>query len=212
MSIDSVTSTSSSSLAAEAGVAALSPETLLAYCSSRLSTIDSTIEQYFAQQQANNKRMQDINNVLRTLSTLPGIKVDVLKAEEPHRTDHANLANDLAEVYRTTGDPDLRKEIEGKFTTLTGQKLSDFRNADGTFRKLTAADINTTNMQDFEGAAWTAQVDTVKNLQSSISKGSELNMIQLQALVSQRQLAIQLTTQMMQTMHESSKQVLGNVR
>lgn len=41
--------------------------------------------------------------------------------------------------------------------------------------------------------------------QSTVSRGSELSMIQLQSVVSQRQMAVQQTTQMMNQLNESLK-------
>ena len=45
---------------------------------------------------------------------------------------------------------------------------------------------------------------------SGIGTGAELNMIQLQSLVSQRQLAVQLTQQMMEQMNQTTKDVMKN--
>ena len=43
-----------------------------------------------------------------------------------------------------------------------------------------------------------------------IGTGAELNMIQLQSLMSQRQLAVQLTQQMMEQMDQTTKGVMKN--
>jgi len=43
------------------------------------------------------------------------------------------------------------------------------------------------------------------------SDSAELNMFRLQSLVSQRQLAVQLTTRLLQTMHDSAKRIIGNI-
>ena len=44
-----------------------------------------------------------------------------------------------------------------------------------------------------------------------LSRGAELYMIELQSLVSQRQLAVQLTTRLLQMLNEMSKQIIGNL-
>ena len=56
-----------------------------------------------------------------------------------------------------------------------------------------------------------AQIEAIKNDQSNMTKAGEMNMIQLQSLVSQRQLAVQMTTQLMQTANDTLKQVVGNL-
>lgn len=43
-------------------------------------------------------------------------------------------------------------------------------------------------------------------------QGANLDMIQLQSVVSQRQAALQIATNLMQATHESSRQILGNIR
>lgn len=43
-------------------------------------------------------------------------------------------------------------------------------------------------------------------------QGGNLEMVQLQSLVSQRQVALQIATNLMQATHESSRQILGNIR
>jgi hypothetical protein len=49
-------------------------------------------------------------------------------------------------------------------------------------------------------------------LRDGLTKDSELSMIQLQSVVSQRQLAVQMTTELMSAMNESTKEVAGNIR
>jgi hypothetical protein len=44
-----------------------------------------------------------------------------------------------------------------------------------------------------------------------LSRVAELYMIELQSLVSQRQLAVQLTTRLLQMLNEMSKQIIGNL-
>lgn len=43
-----------------------------------------------------------------------------------------------------------------------------------------------------------------------IGTGAELNMVQLQSLVSQRQLTVQLTTEMLEQMNQTTKDVIKN--
>jgi hypothetical protein len=43
-----------------------------------------------------------------------------------------------------------------------------------------------------------------------LSRGAELYMLRVQSLVSQRQLSVQLTTQLLQRLNEMSKKIIGN--
>jgi hypothetical protein len=53
--------------------------------------------------------------------------------------------------------------------------------------------------------------DWLNFIQEALSKSAELNMIQLQSLVSQRQQAVQITTNLIAALADSYKQVIGNV-
>lgn len=54
-------------------------------------------------------------------------------------------------------------------------------------------------------------VGTLKNEQSDLTGGAELNMINLQAIMSQRQTAIQLTTNLVQSLGDSSNKIAANI-
>ncbi len=45
-----------------------------------------------------------------------------------------------------------------------------------------------------------------------VGGGGELNMIQIQSLLSQRALAVSITTGMMQAMNDSQKGIIGNIK
>ncbi len=192
------------------------PETLLLYCSSRLETLDSTIKEFFAKQEKTNKSMQDANRVMQILSAIGEINVGALMdpaSNDVHKKAHANIANDLLQVYTTTDSPDLKAEIAARFKDVTGNEVGAYVGATGEPLPVVFTDINKTGtMPTVTPAMWQAKVDATKSVTTNLSKGSELNMIQLQSLVSQRQLAIQLTTQMMQAAHEAKKQVVSNIR
>jgi hypothetical protein len=52
---------------------------------------------------------------------------------------------------------------------------------------------------------------TLKTEQSDLNGGAELNMINLQAIMSQRQTAIQLTTNLVQALGDSSNKIAANI-
>lgn len=200
---------------AEAGTAALTPETLLLYCSSRMSSIEQNIQQYFAEQQRTNKDAAELGAVLAqarfNLAQSPADLNGV--GHEGDRAAVAARGNDLAALYGTLTNPDAKAACAAEFLSLTGININQ---AIASGKPLTEGDIQqsvtmgaikpTTDVQVQE------RLGSIKDKQSALSKNGELNMIQLQALVSQRQLAVQLTTQLMQTLHESSKGVIGNIR
>jgi len=198
---------------------ALSPEGLLMYCSSRLEALDTNIKQYFAEQQRRNLGIRDSSKLVEILQSgtwVNGQWGTVEWGEDPnnragHAQNHANKANEILALWRSTESPEVKAACEAAFRQVSGRDLKDF-SAEG--RTISGAEVLAAagNIKAVTKEERAAQVEAIKNEQSNMSKAAEMNMIQLQSLVSQRQLAIQLTTQMMQTMHESSKQVLGNIR
>lgn len=52
---------------------------------------------------------------------------------------------------------------------------------------------------------------SIAELERAISRGAELDMVQLQTLVSQRQQAISLTENLLSRIHESSQAVVNNI-
>jgi hypothetical protein len=191
----------------------LSPEGLLAYCSARLTSIDTTIKQYFAEQQARNKSMMDASKLLSILNKYSGIgKGDVIAAEENFRKGHVHDANALAKLYRETDDPQLKAQIADAFKAISGREIGAYLDKPYTEGDLHAVIGEGKHFkEEVTSEAWSKRAENVKEVQSGLSKAAEMNMIQLQALVSQRQLAVQLTTQLMQNYNDGLKQIAGNV-
>lgn len=185
-----------------------SPESLLYYCSSRLGAIDQQIDRYFKDQQAKNrasKELADVQGVMGAASyQLAG--TDPLFDEAVHAYD----ANELLKIYRSAQTPEGKAAAATAFEIRSGMNVSQYANGG----EVTPADIFEASgaIKAKDASQWGQVIESFKNKSSELSKSAELNMIQLQSLVSQRQLAIQLTTQLMQSVHESMKGIAGNLR
>ena len=57
-----------------------------------------------------------------------------------------------------------------------------------------------------------AQQKRIDALVNDIGKNAELNMIQLQSILSQRQTAVQLTSNMMKALNDSESQIVHNIK
>lgn len=204
--------------AAPAGSTALSPDGLLYYCQSRLGAIDTNIQQYFDDQKTQNAAMQDATKLLSimhegTWGTYQKSGKDIAGSPQDLQ-NHADKANELLDLYRSTASPEIKAKCAALFREVSGHDISEY-GAPGA--KVTSGDIAQAaaidgRIPEVKEAQRTQELEDIKGTQSDMSKSAEMNMIQLQSLVQQRQLAVQLTTQLMQTMHDTSKQVLGNIR
>lgn len=195
--------------------AALTPEALLYYCSSRLASLDESIQQYFTEQQRRNAGVRDMSKlmeILQSSSWASGQKGwKEIKGDAFHTDNHAKKANEILEVWRNSDSPEARHQCAVAFRQVSGLDIDDFAHGN-----VTAADVQVAaagkQIPEVDKATRDVQIEAIKNVQASMTKSAEMNMIQLQSLVSQRQLAVQLTTQLMQTMHETTKHVVGNIR
>lgn len=188
------------------------PGGLLAYCASRMNAIDTTINKYFADQQAASNNMQDATKLMEVLRQFPNGMAD---KDHIDTKFHAKMGNDLIDVYNHTTDPDLKAACAKAFRLSTGRDIDEFAKKSGGIQFGDIDKSKTGPNCDGAGmdkATWDAQIDNVKDHQGDLSKSSELNMIQLQSLVSQRQLAVQLTTQLMQQQSEAPKMIVGNIK
>ncbi|MBX3213572.1 MAG: hypothetical protein KF850_16150 [Labilithrix sp.] len=201
--------------AADPSAASLTPGMLLIYCTSRLDAIDQNIEQYFVEQQRRNKELQSMNKGLNALNagTWNGghMNSENVAGSDFHQGNHADKANELRDVWLSTDNPDVKKACAEAFKSVSGLDINDYRKTDVT-KKDVKASADAGKIHGVGREEWNARVEELKNKQSDLMKAGELDMIKLQSLVSQRQLAVQLTTQLMQTLNETSKQVVGNIR
>jgi hypothetical protein len=190
------------------GAFALTPESLLYYCASRLGSIDAQIGKYYDDQKKMNaasKELGDIQAVLSRATSQAGGQTPEFDAKI-----HADEGNELLAIYRQTENPTVKEAAAQAFHLRTGLNVHEVEGQVTAAEVKGAADLGFIAPQDT--AQWTGNIEKVKSAAQSLSKSAELNMIQLQSLVSQRQLAVQLTTQLMQSVHESLKQVAGNLR
>jgi hypothetical protein len=195
----------------------LDAQGILLYCSSRLSSLDDLIKSRFAEQEKRNQAVKDAGSLMSLLNRATyGIK-DGKDAQDNDKNYDASMGADLAKAYNTTQDPQVREKIWGAYKAWTGRDLEGDGHGGAALwqcdphqlkDKLDVNNIHGFNGQDYQSTF----VANVKEIQDGLTKDSELSMIQLQSIVSQRQQAVQMTTQLMATMNDSMKQVLGNIR
>jgi len=196
----------------------LTAEGVMAYCASRLNSLDALIQSRFAEQQHRNSSLKEAGALLAKLSTWDHITrgkdgdKEILTNE--NQAVHRQFASELAALYNGSDDPQVKAKAAEAFAMVTGRPLA----LDG-YGKAAPQELDKSlvalkleGIQEVETAKWSGFIGGVKSIQDNLTKDSELSMIQLQSVVSQRQLAVQMTTQLMQTMHESCKLVIGNVR
>jgi hypothetical protein len=208
-----------------ADVTTFSPDTLLAYCQTRLGDLDDQINGAMNQQQSAINERQAISQAMAALGKFnPG---------GPQTASDMNTcmtALDAALQSFPPGDPggaQFQKAIVQMQTdyqycppgTLPPNEQLELDNDVKSSDPSTATRVNDLDKLQQSGQLlaaptsdqWTATTSSFSNVSSDIQGQSEMNFLQMQDLVSQRQQAVELATGMLnkvdQTLEDQAKAV-----
>jgi hypothetical protein len=192
----------------------LSPEALLLYCQSRLQSIDSQIDTGLASQEKNNSELEQIGEVLADMKAFGSGTTDpavILKAE--------NGLHDYIMDLKTNdpNNPNLSKLIDTYNQMVwsgSGGTANGFNGGDPDFIDLQQHPPNESTTQgdnDYSADEAQGYIATVQSIHDNMNTDSELTMINIQSLMSQRQTAVQLTTNLMQSLDDQAKQIAQNI-
>ena len=192
MSSPNIAPTTADSVLAPSGlgpsVGGLTPESILAYCQNRMDSLDSRVQVYMDREEKKGELQKEIGNLQ---SLLPG-----------------NRVNGDDGDYHYEFDKDAVQASIDKIDGLAGDLGVDTSNIDRV-AGLTCGDGNDNEMCQSEADTTKASLDAAS---SAVSSGMELDMIQLQSLVQQRQTAIQLSTNLVTSIDEGPKAIAQNIR
>ena len=202
---------------------ALDANSIVSYCTSRLNALDDLIKERFADQQSRNAGIKEASALIASMNSSPtglaeGAKYkDQAGNEVDARPFHRELGVSLANQYANATNPDVKAKILQTFQAVTGRPMDI--GADGK-PKAAMLDINANldtyldcgNIHAMDQTTWQAKVGDIKSMQDGLTKDNELSMISLQSVVSQRQLGVQMATQLLSTMSETAKQILNNLK
>jgi hypothetical protein len=189
----------------------LSPDALMAYCQSRLDSIDDQASTLMKTQQANAATIQQIDTVISAL--------------KPYATEGVNSADDCANLESKFGTlitslqksdpgcpelPALNVAYNSMVWSGTGGQdpggpgLID----EGSYASKAAGARGDNNFSSDEVQGY---VQTLTDAAGNINSDSELQMVQLQSLMSQRQTAISLTTNLVQSLGDQENKIADNI-
>jgi hypothetical protein len=163
----------------------VTPDAMFVYCQTRLRGVDTQCRDIMAKQEKNAK----VQTALGELQSAIAKKPEGYKESNP-------------EAHRIIGAAfDRAIEAAGPNSEL-GQKLIAIR--DNEFNAGNGDSVvNPEEMKSIENG--------VKTQQAALNSQSELDMIHLQSLMSQRQTAIQLTTNILQSLNDSTNKIVANI-
>lgn len=200
---------------------ALTPESLLYYCASNLRSLDAEIATRMREQQgaaAANKALSALKSALAPY-VAGGIGHDDLGAKE-------TFLRKFKEAF-DAAPPSARTAIQQQFDTfrrtachndrdpphigLANYGEQDLQNDLAAVKSPELASDGRTlkNGVGKEEVQWI--VDALDNASKELSKDAELMMITLQSMISQRQMAVQLTTNMLDKINQTAMAVVNKV-
>ena len=165
----------------------MSPAALMAYCQSRLQSLDTQMNDIFTSQQNNANATTAVNNLASALNDLSQTSDDPPKIIASPQ-DIVNINNLYAAAEAACGP---------SATCASLQKDQD------AFAGL--------GSPPFSSAGVTQLTTNLKNYAADLNSNSEMSMITLQSLMSQRQTAIQLTTNLVQSLGDQASSIAKNI-
>lgn len=169
----------------------VTPESLMAYCEVRLRGLDTQVQSAYAKQMGANKASGALSTLQQKLNACSGKGIGMSKQDSGG--DKATC-KDVTDAY----DAAIKELPEGKEKEALILAKGNFV-ADADNGSVDPADI-------------TRYADTVGSIQKDFNGISELNMINLQSLMSQRQMAVQLCTNMMNVLNDTLKAPINNIK
>jgi hypothetical protein len=160
----------------------LTPDALFAYCQSQMNNIDGQANGYFADAKNNNDMQNKIVQVMA--------EVRKLQTESSADGDPAvnSIQSELQGIVDNLSDPKEKAAVQSAIGVLmTG---------------------NDTKVSDDEAQK---VIDTLTSVNSQLGSDNQMTMIHLQSAMSQREQAIQLTTNMLQTINDCESKVIANI-
>lgn len=169
----------------------LTPETLIVYCQTRLKNLDTQINEKLREQRSNIRAVESLNNAQSAIS---GCMKDI-DGDGKYKISKDQAQEAVNALDRALADPNV-----------TGEDRKNLESARASFEPLTQAGGSLP--KDTVKAA----SDNVDRMVKDRNSTAELNMIGVQSLMSQRQTAIQLTTNMMSAINDSLKSIAANTK
>jgi hypothetical protein len=181
----------------------LTPEGLMVYLQSRLDDVDTQINGLFKKQQDIGRIRNDLNAIQEQLQTLT--------------SDTAVKGNQGTPNQDTNGNGTIDQEEWAAHEQKIMHAIADIKEVDPVLGKKLETDLQSDPqvLSKLDGIYLTSQVknttDYLNTLNKQLESSAQLEMIKLQSLMSNRQTAIQLSTNLVSALGDSTKSIAGNI-
>ena len=202
------TSPTGPALGAYANPESLSAEGLLMNCQPQLSGLDTQIQEYFALQRSAVGKKKVVNEMKATMNQYQPPKSEADREAIGTPIEKACIA--LREMGATAEAEQIEAMVPqfGKTESEVQAEIMKLMKAGKTMQAAAYA-IESKAMSK---ESWQGHILTVEGILQDISGNAELQMIQLQSMVSARQTAVQLTTNMLSKFDQTVAGVVNNIK
>ncbi len=168
----------------------LTPDTLMTFCASRLRGIDDQCNNIFRKQAKRNDESAVLSDLSQKLAAYKSGFTPTTHGEKERNDFVADIEAAYAKAIEAVGGPE----------SALGQKIVDAKKAfDATKND---AHITAQEASDMHTA--------LSEVQKGLNQAGEMEMLQLQSLMSQRQQAIQICTNLVQSLGQQSMSIAQN--
>jgi hypothetical protein len=193
----------------------LTGDALLLYCQTQLGTYDTTINSFLTEQKLNVTRKKALSDVENT------VKKYVNHFDQSSVDDIRN-AFDKAINALPENDP-TRAALVDKLKEFNSHATPQFDPTPGHFVRIRDNNTSPTNddlplavpnmklVVTYSTEELTAFAGDIHSMLDTVNGNAEINMIQLQQVMSQRQTAVQLTTNLLSKLDDTTKSVVTNL-
>jgi hypothetical protein len=183
----------------------LTPESLVAYCDTRLTSLDSQMQAIFNQQQTNSATETALGNLATALNDLP-------QPSGSNTTVNVSLKqmSQLWGTYQTAIDAAGPTTALGKELTKDQSTLQNAWEATGGSVFYVKGGPNPSCAIDESTITNCSQ--NVKTYASNLNSDSQVSMINLQSMMSQQQTAVELSTNLLQTLSQTTNNIAANMK
>lgn len=192
---------------ADPGMAYLSPDALMAYCQSRLSAIDGQIGSVMASQQSTIADVNDINSALATLQKYSSGTTDGAACQEMATALHTAIENIDGRDPNCSVLPRLKQAYNDLVWTGAGPAGSGYYPGYDPH----PSPGGTEGDHDISAPEMSAFVGTLNGASADLNSGAELQLVNIQSLMSQRDTTVQLTTNLVQSLGDEQNKIANNV-
>jgi hypothetical protein len=206
----------------------LTPEALMVYCQSRLQDIDSQVETDMNKQSNINWEQQQIGDLMTEVTQLQSTENNgIMDNKDSAQKLEQDIETKIAEIQqRDPGSPVL-SQLEQLHDTVMATGTGPYTDANGQFHGYYNGSlskpgdppsgqnppdgVNTGTDGKFGDDELHNWASTLQSINSTLNNSAEMGMIDIQSKMSLRSTAIQLSTNILQSVDDGASKIAANV-